>query len=199
MSSSDSMNKFHELILGGARSGKSQLAEQRAEAAGMELLYLATATAGDAEMSARICHHQERREGKWVLLEEPTELAKVLSKNAQADRCILVDCLTLWISNCLHQNCWMEQREALLAVLEKLPGHIIFVSNETGMGVVPMGELSRQFVDESGFFHQQLAALCDQVTLTVAGLPLTLKEPLALKESLTLKEPLTLKTTGQEN
>lgn len=177
------MNKFHELILGGARSGKSRLAEQRAEAAGMELLYLATATAGDAEMSERIRHHQGRRAGKWTLLEEPTELAEALSQNAQTDRCILVDCLTLWISNCLHQNCWVEQKESLLTALEKLPGHIIFVSNETGMGVVPMGELSRQFVDESGFFHQQLAAVCDQVTLTVAGLPLTLKEPLVLKTS----------------
>lgn len=177
------MNKFHELILGGARSGKSRLAEQRAEATGMELLYLATATAGDAEMSERIRHHQDRRAGKWKLLEEPTELAEALSQNAQTDRCILVDCLTLWISNCLHQNCWAEQKESLLTALEKWPGHIIFVSNETGMGVVPMGELSRQFVDESGFFHQQLAAVCDQVTLTVAGMPLTLKEPLVFKTS----------------
>ena len=180
------MSKLHELILGGARSGKSRLAEQRAEETGMELLYLATATAGDAEMSERIRHHQERRQAsensrKWNLLEEPIRLAEILSENAQADRCILVDCLTLWISNCLHQDCWEQQKEALLTALEKLPGHIIFVSNETGMGVVPMGELTRQFVDESGFFHQQLAAVCDEVTFTVAGLPLTLKEPLALK------------------
>ena len=164
MNSCESMNKFHELILGGARSGKSRLAEQRAEESGFELLYLATATAGDAEMSERIRHHQERRSSSecsrvWGLLEEPLALADVLSKNAKADRCILVDCVTLWISNCLHQNCWEQQKEALLTVLEEIPGHIIFVSNETGMGVIPMGELSRQFVDESGFFHQQLAAV----------------------------------------
>lgn len=171
------MTMFHELILGGARSGKSRLAEQRAEETGMSLLYLATATAGDGEMSERIRHHQERRKQQWALVEEPTALADVLSHHAQADRCILVDCLTLWVSNCLHQNCWKQQRDALLAVVEDLPGHIVFVSNETGMGVVPMGELSRKFVDESGFFHQQLAALCDQVTLVVAGLPLILKQP----------------------
>lgn len=173
------MNKFNELILGGARSGKSKLAEQRAEASELELLYLATAMAGDAEMSERIRHHQTRRTGKWDLVEESTALAEALSRNAQDDRCILVDCLTLWISNCLHQNCWEQQKEALLTALPTLPGHIIFVSNETGMGVVPMGELSRQFVDESGFFHQQLASVCDQVTLTVAGLPLLLKTSVA--------------------
>ena len=172
------MKKFHELILGGARSGKSRLAEQRAEETGLELLYLATATVGDAEMSERIRHHQVRRKTQWTLLEEPTELAEVLSRHHREDRCILVDCLTLWISNCLHKNCWEQQRDALLAVLPNFQGRIIFVSNETGMGVVPMGELSRKFVDESGFFHQQLASLCDQVTLTVAGLPLLLKQPL---------------------
>jgi adenosylcobinamide kinase/adenosylcobinamide-phosphate guanylyltransferase len=143
----------------------------------MTLVYLATATAGDGEMRERIRHHQARRQQKWALLEETTARAGVLPRHAQEGRCILVDCLTLWISNCLHQNCWAQQRDALLAVLATLPGHIIFVSNETGMGVVPMGELSRKFVDESGFFHQQLAAICDQVTLVVAGLPMNLKQP----------------------
>jgi adenosylcobinamide kinase/adenosylcobinamide-phosphate guanylyltransferase len=171
------MTMFHELILGGARSGKSRLAEQRAEETGMTLFYLATATAGDHEMNERIRHHQARRKQQWALLEEPTALADVLSQYAQEGRCILVDCLTLWVSNCLHHNCWNQQRDALLSVVSNLPGHIIFVSNETGMGVVPMGELSRTFVDESGFFHQQLAAICDQVTLVVAGLPLNLKHP----------------------
>lgn len=169
------MKKFHELILGGARSGKSQLAEQRAEATGLDLLYVATATVGDAEMSERIYQHQCRRQNSWVLLEEPRALAAALSLHAHKNRCILVDCLTLWLSNCLQQSCWEQQREALLTVLPTIPGHIIFVSNETGMGVVPMGELSRRFVDESGFFHQRLAAVCDRVTLTVAGLPLLLK------------------------
>ena len=181
------MKKFHELILGGARSGKSRLAEQRAEETGLELLYLATATAGDAEMSERIRHHQARRQKKWSLLEEPTDLAETLSQHVQDDQCILVDCLTLWISNCLHKNCWEQQLDKLLTVLPNLRGTIIFVSNETGMGVVPMGELSRKFVDESGLFHQQLASLCDQVTLTVAGLPLLLKQQ-------PLKQPLKTST-----
>jgi adenosylcobinamide kinase/adenosylcobinamide-phosphate guanylyltransferase len=87
----------------------------------------------------------------------------------------VVDCLTLWLCNCLHRGCWPQQRENLLACLPQLPGQVILVSNETGLGVVPMGQLSREFVDQSGFLHQQLATLCSRVTLCVAGLPLTLK------------------------
>lgn len=170
------MKNFCELILGGARSGKSRLAEQRARESGLELLYLATATAGDGEMSERIRHHQSRRGDDWALLEEPLALADALLEHHRPDRCILVDCLTLWLSNCLHSECWPLQRNALLEALPQLQGRIIFVSNETGLGVVPIGELTRQFVDESGFLHQRLAELCPRVTLTVAGLPLTLKE-----------------------
>lgn len=171
------MTLYCELILGGARSGKSTLAEQRAWQSGFELIYVATATAGDSEMSARISHHQQRRGDAWTLVEAPLHLADTLRKQHGEQRCVVVDCLTLWLSNCLHQDCWEQQKEALLAALPQLSGHIIFVSNETGLGVVPMGELSRRFVDEAGFLHQQLAALCQRVTLTVAGLPLVLKEP----------------------
>jgi adenosylcobinamide kinase/adenosylcobinamide-phosphate guanylyltransferase len=166
-----------ELILGGARSGKSTLAEERALRSGLELVYVATATAGDNEMSARIRHHQRRRGKVWTLVEAPVDLAGTLRRQAGEQRCVVVDCLTLWLSNCLHHNCWEAQKIALLDALPELSGHIILVSNETGLGVVPMGELSRQFVDEAGFLHQQLAALCQQVTLTVAGLPLALKAP----------------------
>ncbi len=171
-----------ELILGGARSGKSRLAEQQAQASGLRLLYVATGQAGDGEMAQRIQHHQERRGDEWQLVEEPIELAQVLQQHAAADTCILLDCLTLWLSNCLFageegdSSIWQTQRSALLECLPTLPGHIIFVGNETGMGVVPMGEISRTFVDENGWLHQSLAQRCDRVTLTVAGLPHVLKE-----------------------
>jgi adenosylcobinamide kinase / adenosylcobinamide-phosphate guanylyltransferase len=171
------MNAHCELILGGARSGKSTLAEQQALRTGLELVYVATATAGDREMSARIRHHQERRGSDWALVEEPVLLAQTLQQQQGRERCIVVDCLTLWLNNCLQQNCWEQQKIALLDALPVLSGHIILVSNETGLGVVPMGELSRRFVDEAGFLHQQLAALCQRVTLMVAGLPLVLKSP----------------------
>lgn len=166
----------HQLILGGARSGKSRLAEERALASGKQLFYVATATAGDGEMVERIRIHQQRRDGSWQLLEEPVALAKLLRDHDSPDHCILVDCLTLWLSNCLYHECWEEQREQLLAVLPTLQSEVILVSNEVGSGIVPLGELSRRFADESGFLHQALAKLCGRVTLTVAGLPLELKQ-----------------------
>jgi len=171
------VNAFCELILGGARSGKSTLAEERALQSGLQLVYLATATAGDEEMAGRIRHHQQRREEDWRLVEAPLYLAEALLGNQRTDRCIVVDCLTLWLSNCLQRQCWERQKTLLLEALPEISGHIVLVSNETGLGVVPMGKLSREFVDEAGFLHQQLAGLCQQVTLTVAGLPLTLKSP----------------------
>jgi len=167
-----------ELILGGARSGKSQMAEQRAQDSGLELIYIATGHGGDSEMSARIAHHRERRGDEWTLVEEPINLAKVLAQQASMQRCLLVDCLTLWLSNCLlsdDENCWAQQREALLQLLPTLPGQLILVSNEVSMGLVAMERLSREFVDQSGWLHQALAQRCDRVTLSVAGLPHTLK------------------------
>jgi adenosylcobinamide kinase/adenosylcobinamide-phosphate guanylyltransferase len=169
-----------ELILGGARSGKSSLAERSAKASGLSLIYVATGQAGDKEMAERIVHHQERRGDEWQLIEEPVQLAETLKANATADTCILVDCLTLWLSNCLFADedghTWEQQKQTLLDCLETLPGHIIFVGNETGMGVIPMGEISRRFVDENGWLHQSLAQRCNKVTLTVAGLPHVLKD-----------------------
>lgn len=167
-----------ELILGGVRSGKSRLAEQRALASGLHVTYIATATTGDEEMRQRIQVHQLRRPSGWKLIEEPHALAAVLEAHAQPDRCLVVDCLTLWLTNLLIDNNgagYATQREALLTVLPHLPGHIILVSNETGLGVVPLGELTRRFCDEAGWLHQALAGLCERVILTVAGLPLILK------------------------
>lgn len=168
-----------ELILGGARSGKSKLAEQAAEASGLRRVYIATAQAGDEEMAQRIELHRQRRGDDWQLVEEPINLAQVLAEQAEEGSCILVDCLTLWLSNCLFcddETEWLRQRAALLEVLPTLPGHLIFVSNEISMGVVPMGEVTRQFVDEGGLLHQALAEICDRVTLSVAGLPHVLKD-----------------------
>ena len=167
-----------ELIIGGSRSGKSRLAEQRALACGMPVTYIATATAGDGEMTARIAQHQSRRPLDWGLIEEPVQLAKVLLQQAAPDKCLLVDCLTLWLTNllCENEGAQLEQeRDTFLNILPSLPGHIILVSNEVGMGIVPMGELSRRFSDEAGWLNQSVATICDQVTLTVAGLPLSLK------------------------
>ncbi len=167
-----------ELILGGMRSGKSRLAEQHAQQSGLPVTYIATATAQDDEMRARIAHHQASRPQHWQLAEEPTALAAALQRHAAKDRCLLVDCLTLWLTNllCLDDEARLRQETAaLLEVLPALPGQLILVSNETGMGVVPLGELTRRYCDEAGRLHQAVAARCDQVIMTVAGLPLILK------------------------
>lgn len=164
-----------ELILGGARSGKSRLAETRALNSGRTPVYVATGSAGDGEMAARIEHHRARRGPEWRLVETPLRLADSLLAECREDRCLVVDCLTLWLSNCLHQQCWPAERDALLKAAACLKGRVIFVSNEVGSGVVPLGELSREFVDASGFLHQQLAQVCRRVTLCVAGLPMELK------------------------
>jgi adenosylcobinamide kinase/adenosylcobinamide-phosphate guanylyltransferase len=167
-----------QLILGGARSGKSRLAEKLATDSGLSVTYIATSQPLDGEMTARIAHHRERRPSEWGLIEEPVELARVLKENATPNHCLLIDCLTLWLTNLLmleDPDCLNHEREALLHTLATLPGEIIFVSNETGLGVVPLGELTRRYVDEAGWLHQALAERCQRVVLTVAGLPLTLK------------------------
>ncbi|WP_430445942.1 MAG: bifunctional adenosylcobinamide kinase/adenosylcobinamide-phosphate guanylyltransferase [Pseudomonas piscis] len=169
-----------QLILGGARSGKSRLAEKLANDSALEVTYIATSQPLDGEMNQRIAHHRERRPAHWGLVEEPLELARVLRRAASPGRCLLVDCLTLWLTNLLmleDQQRLSAEREALLQCVAELPGDIIFVSNETGMGVVPLGELTRRYVDEAGWLHQALAERCQRVVLTVAGLPLTLKGP----------------------
>ncbi|MGE6443709.1 bifunctional adenosylcobinamide kinase/adenosylcobinamide-phosphate guanylyltransferase [Pseudomonas bubulae] len=167
-----------QLILGGARSGKSRLAEKLAAESGCAVTYIATSQPLDGEMNERVRHHRERRPEHWALIEEPVELARVLRDNARADACLLVDCLTLWLTNLLmleDPQRLNAERDALLECLAELPGEILFVSNETGMGVVPLGELTRRYVDEAGWLHQALAERCQRVVLTVAGLPLTLK------------------------
>jgi adenosylcobinamide kinase/adenosylcobinamide-phosphate guanylyltransferase len=166
------------LILGGVRSGKSRLAERLAVESGLRVTYIATATAGDDEMRARIAAHRARRPDDWHLIEEPVRLATALQAHATAGHCILVDCLTLWLTNLLmaEDSCSLErERAALRDVLPGLPGQLILVSNETNMGVMPLGELTRRYCDEAGRLHQDLAQLCERVILTVAGLPHILK------------------------
>ncbi|KPX18288.1 Cobinamide kinase/cobinamide phosphate guanylyl transferase [Pseudomonas syringae pv. delphinii] len=167
-----------QLILGGARSGKSRLAEKLATDSALSVIYIATSQPLDGEMNQRVASHRARRPDHWGLVEEPVELARVLRENAAPDRCLLVDCLTLWLTNLLmldNPERLIQEREALLDCLAELPGEIIFVSNETGLGVVPLGELTRRYVDEAGLLHQALAERCQRVVLTVAGLPLILK------------------------
>jgi len=169
-----------ELILGGARSGKSALAERLAAESGLDVVYIATATAGDGEMAERIAHHRSRRPAHWELVEEPLHLAAALRGAASPRRCLLVDCLTLWLNNLIVDEArFREERSALLETLPALPGRVILVSNEVGMGIVPLGELTRRYCDEAGRLHQALAQLCDRVAFVAAGLPLVLKgEPL---------------------
>ncbi|RRV57261.1 bifunctional adenosylcobinamide kinase/adenosylcobinamide-phosphate guanylyltransferase [Stutzerimonas stutzeri] len=167
-----------ELILGGARSGKSRFAERLAAESGLAVTYIATSQALDGEMTARIAHHRQRRPVHWSLVEEPLQLARVLREQAAPQRCLLVDCLTLWLTNLLMLDDAArleEARDALLECLPELPGRIILVSNETGLGVVPLGELTRRYVDEAGWLHQAVADRAQRVTFMVAGLPMTLK------------------------
>jgi adenosylcobinamide kinase/adenosylcobinamide-phosphate guanylyltransferase len=179
-----------ELILGGARSGKSMLAETRAAESGLRVVYVATAQALDGEMRRRIAHHQARRPATWGLVESPLDLAGHLHRNAAPGTCLLVDCLTLWLSNLLFSgkaaaqaeageaiDCalFRDEVQALIDVLPGLPGRVIMVSNEVGWGIVPMSAVSRLFADEQGRLNQRVAAVCERVTLVAAGQPLVLK------------------------
>lgn len=177
-----------ELILGGARSGKSREAERRAAASGLATTVIATAEALDAEMHARIRRHQAERPAHWRTVETPHALAAALRAEAAPDRCVLVDCLSLWLSNLLAGAdqlapgteasalpLFARERAALLATLPGLPGRIILVANEVGLGLVPDNVLGRLFRDEAGRLNQALAALSDEVVFIAAGLPLVLK------------------------
>jgi adenosylcobinamide kinase/adenosylcobinamide-phosphate guanylyltransferase len=164
------------LILGGARSGKSRHAEMLGRAHGGPLIYIATAEAGDAEMAERIKHHRLGRGAEWTTVEEPVELASVLAREARPERFVLVDCVTLWISNLMGlQRSVPEEIDALCQAIADAAGTVCLVSNEVGLGIVPDNAVARQFRDEAGLTHQRLAAVCDEVVLMVAGLPMRLK------------------------
>lgn len=170
------MNEGRVLILGGARSGKSRYGERLAEASGLEPVYLATAEPGDAEMAERIAEHRARRGGSWRTIEEPLALEAMLAREAGSGRALLVDCLTLWLSNLMQAGAVLEERIASLArACMSLPGLILFVSNEIGLGLVPETPLGRAFRDAQGRLNQAMAQACGRVVFIAAGLPLVLK------------------------
>jgi adenosylcobinamide kinase/adenosylcobinamide-phosphate guanylyltransferase len=173
---------MNTLILGGARSGKSAHAEKLATESGLAVTYIATAQVYDAEFAQRVEQHKNRRPEEWALIEEPFFLVEALKQHASQDRCLLVDCLTLWLAQWICDDCnppkdktWGNEQQALLDVLPTLPGQIILVSNEVGMGIVPLGEINRRFRDEQGRLNQAVAAVCDKAVFMAAGLPLALK------------------------
>ncbi|MEM7564889.1 MAG: bifunctional adenosylcobinamide kinase/adenosylcobinamide-phosphate guanylyltransferase [Pseudomonadota bacterium] len=170
------------LVLGGVRSGKSQLAERLAAESECEVIYLATAGAEDGSMAERIAIHRQRRPAGWGCLEEKIHLGEVMSANAAEGRCILIDCLSLWMTNLLmteDDQLIESETDAFLRSLEPAPGRVIMVSSESNMGVIPMGELSRRYCDLMGNLHQRVAARSENVIFTVAGLPQILKGELS--------------------
>jgi adenosylcobinamide kinase/adenosylcobinamide-phosphate guanylyltransferase len=167
------------LVLGGVRSGKSRYAEAVARRAAGPITLIATGAAGDAEMAARIAAHRASRPAHWSVIEEPLRLARTLSLAATADSLVIVDCLTLWLTNLLcHADAGLleSELESLVVALPRLPGSQVFVANEVGLGIIPMNALARRFGDAAGVLHQRLAGVCDRVVLMVAGLPLTVKD-----------------------
>jgi adenosylcobinamide kinase/adenosylcobinamide-phosphate guanylyltransferase len=176
----------HVLILGGARSGKTGFAERMAMRAGEAPLYLATAQALDTEMAERVRLHQEQRHKRFSTLEEPVALSQALKAATRKHDVILVDCLTLWITNLLGTNENIaEAVDELVATLTEITGtRVLLVSNEVGLGIVPDNAMARMFRDLAGAAHQRLAEICEEVHFIVAGLPMTLKGP-RLTESTT--------------
>jgi adenosylcobinamide kinase/adenosylcobinamide-phosphate guanylyltransferase len=164
-------------VLGGARSGKSRYAERMVENAASGGTYCATAEAGDAEMADRIAAHRARRGPFWLTVEEPLSLAPVIAGQATDERPLLVDCLTLWLSNILVAGRSLdEEMVSLCDALHWAGAPVVLVANEVGLGIVPATPLGRQFRDSAGRLNQRVAALADRVVFIAAGLPLVLKE-----------------------
>lgn len=162
------------LLLGGARSGKSRIAQARAEASAGELVYVATGQALDAEMAERIARHRADRGPRWRTVESPIDLPDAIRR--ENGRVLLVDCLTLWLSNLmLGERNVTAATDQLLAALDTASGTILLVSNEVGMGIVPENALARRFRDEAGRLHQRVAAVADEVLWVAAGLSLRMK------------------------
>lgn len=171
-----------ELVLGGARSGKSRYAEQQALASDNPVIYIATAEAGDEEMQARIARHRADRPQHWQTVEESIKLGDVIRHHAGEQSCLLIDCLTLWLSNVLFDKqgelqlpVFEREKADLLQALKECEGRVVMVSNEVGQGVVSIYESTRRFVDEAGRLHQDIANISDRVVFVTAGLPHVLK------------------------
>jgi adenosylcobinamide kinase/adenosylcobinamide-phosphate guanylyltransferase len=164
------------LVLGGARSGKSAFAEQLIGDSGLARIYLATATAGDDEMRSRIAHHRVQRGDGWTTVEEPLALVDALTREATLGRAVLVDCLTLWLSNLMLAERDFEMEARRLARFLNAAKHpVVLVSNEVGLGLVPETPLGRSFRDAQGRLNQVVAATVPNVVFIAAGLPLWLK------------------------
>jgi adenosylcobinamide kinase/adenosylcobinamide-phosphate guanylyltransferase len=166
------------LVLGGARSGKSRHAERLVLASELAPVYVATAEALDDEMAARIAEHRRRRGQGWRTVEEPLDLVGVLRAECTSARAVLVDCLTLWLTNLMVAGRPLRaETAALVDALPGLAGALVMVSNEVGFGVVPTDAMARAFVDHAGRLHQSIAEQAEAVVLMTAGLPLYLKSP----------------------
>ena len=164
------------LVLGGARSGKSACAQSLVEAAASERLYLATAEAGDDEMAARIVRHRADRGAGWLTREEPLALVEALVAEARPGRALLVDCLTLWLSNLMLAGREVEAETARLTeAISALRAPVVLVSNEVGLGLVPDNPLTRSFRDAQGRLNREIAAACEAVVFVAAGLPTLIK------------------------
>ena len=165
------------LIIGGARSGKSQYAESLCENHEKKI-YLATAQAHDEEFQQRIKVHQQRRENKWQTIEEPLDITNIITIYSRPETVVLIDCLTLWLSNLLeHEKDIEQETNALITALDQADGPVIMVSNEVGLSIVPENALARRFRDEQGKLNQALAKVATNVVFIAAGLPLILKQP----------------------
>ncbi len=174
------------LVLGGVKSGKSHFAEQcvirwaaQTSHADKSVTYLATAEnrKDDKAFSSRIARHIAQRPAAWNTVEEPLDISDVIAAASGKDQCVLLECLTLWVSNLFQDEATLASRiEQFCAVLQAYEGEIILVSNETGLGIMPPNALARRYGDELGILHQRLASICDEVVLIVAGLPHYLKQ-----------------------
>lgn len=163
-------------VLGGARSGKSKFAEGLVLNSGLKPVYLATGRALDDEMVERIEEHQNRRGEDWETMEEPLALVDAINHAAVPGRIILVDCLTLWVTNLMMAEANVSKEiDALIAALSDVKSPIVFVSNEVGQGVVPINKMAREFVDLSGLVHQRLASVANHVYFVAAGIPNKIK------------------------
>lgn len=170
------MTSHRLFVLGGARSGKSRYAQQRAEAIGGRHLFVATAQAWDDEMRDRIARHRADRDARWETVDAPRDLAAALEANSGAGAVALVDCLTLWLTNLLLANADLDAAtQDLCEAIRGFEGTLILVSNEVGFGIVPENALARRFRDAAGRLNQAVAAAADEVALVVAGLPLRVK------------------------
>lgn len=172
------------LVLGGARSGKSAFAQAQAQMLAQPVTLIVTARTqdSDAEMASRIAQHQATRPRNWQVVEAPFLLADALTTHARLAQTVIVDCLTLWLTNHLAaiegddlpEN-YLQERDALIACLPGLAGDVFLISNEVGLGIVPLGAATRSFRDEAGRLNQAVAAACQHAVFVAAGLPLTLK------------------------